>query len=347
MGATTSNGPVAVQFSKLSQLTGWWNSIAVGDFDGDGRMDIVAGNWGGNGKYQRHRSRPLRLYYGDFLQDGSTGLMESYFEPGPAKYVPAFGLEAATRQVPSLAARYSTHQAWAETDMDSVLKDLPGSPRFVEAAWLETTVFLNRGDHFEAVVLPMEAQFAPAFGLCVADLDGDGAEDIFLSQNFFDVDSTTSRYDAGRGLCLQGDGHGGFSSLAGQVSGIRVYGQQRGAAAGDFNRDGRVDLVVTQNRGETRLFQNQSAKPGLRVRLAGPALNPRGIGAVLRLQSADRFGPAREIHAGSGYWSQDSVVQVMSAPGVPTSVWVRWPGGNVREYPVEANARTITCQLPP
>ena len=64
----------------------------------------------------------------------------------------------------------------------------------------------------------------------------------------------------------------------------------------------------------------------MRVRLRGPAGNPLGIGAVVRLKFGDRFGPAREIHGGSGYWSEDSAVQVMSGPGGPTQIWVRWPG---------------------
>jgi enediyne biosynthesis protein E4 len=332
-------------FSMLSQLTGWWNSVAVGDFDGDGRMDIVAGNWGANTKYQRHRARPLRLYYGDFVQDGLIGLIEAYFEPAVGKYVPACGLEAATRQIPALAARFATHQAWAETDVDTALKDVPDSARFAEAAWLETTLFLNRGDHFEAVVLPMEAQFAPAFGICVADYDGDGAEDIFLSQNFFDVNTTTSRYDAGRGLWLQGDNRGGFRSVPGQLSGVRVYGEQRGAAVCDFDADGRVDLVLAQNRGETRLFQNAHAKVGLRVRLVGPPENPAAIGAILRLKFADRLGPAREIHAGSGYWSQDSVVQVMALPSPASALSVRWPGGKTKDYELPANAREVEAHL--
>jgi hypothetical protein len=86
---------------------------------------------------------------------------------------------------------------------------------------------------------------------------------------------------------------------------------------------------VTQNGAETKLYRNAAAKPGLRVRLQGPRGNPTGIGAVIRLKFGAAFGPARELHGGSGYWSQDSAVEVMATPQPPSEVWVRWPGGKV------------------
>jgi hypothetical protein len=48
---------------------------------------------------------------------------------------------------------------------------------------------------------------------------------------------------------------------------------------------------------------------------------------VLRLKFANGFGPAREIHAGSGYWSQDSACAVMGTPESPNAIQVLWPGG--------------------
>ena len=93
---------------------------------------------------------------------------------------------------------------------------------------------------------------------------------------------------------------------------------------------------MTQNRAATKLFRNLTARPGLRVRLAGPEGNPHGIGALVRLEFDQLHGPARELHAGSGYWSQDSVVPVLATPTPPRRVWVRWPGG-----------RSITAELPP
>jgi hypothetical protein len=99
----------------------------------------------------------------------------------------------------------------------------------------------------------------------------------------------------------------------------------------DFNRDGRVDLVVTQNGRETKLFRNIAAKPAWRVKLSGPSENPAAIGAVVQLLadrgSGTNLWPAREIHAGAGYLSQDGLVQVLG--GEATHVRVRWPGGKV------------------
>ena len=139
-------------------------------------------------------------------------------------------------------------------------------------------------------------------------MDGDGNEDVFLGQNFFATQPETPRLDAGRGLWLKGDGRGNLTPVPGQESGVKVYGEQRGAALADYDGDGRVDLVVTQNGADTKLFHNVSARPGLRVKLKGPPGNPQGIGAQIRLVFGRRSGTVREIHAGSGYWSQDSAV---------------------------------------
>jgi enediyne biosynthesis protein E4 len=333
--SSARDDPGSNRQSTLAQLTGWWNGVTTGDLDGDGRLDIIAGNWGDNSKYQSHRAAALRLYSADFNQEGVLGLFEAYFEPAMGKYVPERRLDVAARALPSIRGRFSTFQSYAEAGMDEILGDWLPKARVLEANCLESMVFLNRGSALEPETMPTEAQFAPAFAVVVADFDGDGAEDVFLSQNFFAVEPETSRYDAGRGLWLKGDGQGGLHPVSGQESGILVYGEQRGAAAADFDGDGRVDLVVTQNAAETRLFKNLKARPGLRVRLKGPPGNPWGIGAQLRLKRGEWLGPVREVHGGGGYWSQDSPVQVLCSAQPAEQIWVRWPGG-----------KTFTADLP-
>ncbi|MDB6035171.1 MAG: ASPIC/UnbV domain protein [Verrucomicrobiales bacterium] len=325
----------------LDQYRGWWNGVAVGDFDGDGRMDIVASNWGRNTKYQRYRERPLRIYFGDWKGNGMFDSMEAYADPGLKKIVPWCNFGVA-KSLPWVAEQFPTFTAFGHAGVEEILGARTNTTRMFAANWLETTIFLNRGNHFEARALPAEAQLSPAFGISVADVDGDGKEDIFLSQNFFAVDGDTPRYDAGRGLWLLGDGEGGFKALSGQESGVKVYGEQRGCAVSDYDGDGRVDLVVTQNGAETKLFHNETAKPGLRVRLIGPPGNPNGVGGIIRLMSDQKTGPAREVHSGSGYWSQDSFVQVMATLEGAKEIVVHWPGGKATQTKLPPSAREVS-----
>jgi hypothetical protein len=136
--------------------------------------------------------------------------------------------------------------------------------------------------------------------------------------------------------------------VPGQGSGIAVYGDQRGAAFADYDNDGRVDLVVSQNGAETKLYHNERATLGLRVRLVGPGGNPHGVGAVLRLEYGTRKGPAREVHGGSGYWSEDGAVQVLGEEGgaTATAVWVRWPGGRMTETSVPHGTHELRIKAP-
>ena len=197
------------------------------------------------------------------------------------------------------------------------------------------------------MVLPSPAQWSPAFAPCVADFNGDGQEDLFLSQNFFATEPETARYDAGRGLCLLGSGSGDFKPMSSLESGIAIDGEQRGTAVADFDADGRPDLAVAQNGSQTQLLHNQAAQPGLRVRFQGPPTNPAGIGAVIRLRFGDTVGPARECRAGAGYWSQDSAVLVLATPTPPTAAEVTWPGGAKTTTPIPANTRELRIPAPP
>jgi hypothetical protein len=320
----------------LDQFKGWWTGITVGDFDEDGRMDIVAANWGENSIYKANGTLPLELYFGEVSGRGVVDLIETEYFPGSHDLTPRRGRDALAPFLPWIAERFPSYKTFSEASLATVLDGHDKQLQRISATTLATTVFLNRGDHFLPVELPTEAQLAPAFSVNVGDFDGDGHEDVFLSQNFFATAPHLSRLDGGRGLWLRGDGMGNFKAVSGQDSGIAIYGEQRGAVLADFDQDGRVDLAVAQNASATRLFRNIKAKEGVRVKVRGPAFNPSGVGAKLRLEySAGKFGPMREIHAGSGYLSQDSLVPVFGMLEKPLGVRVYWPGGISRMFPID------------
>jgi hypothetical protein len=285
---------------------------------------LVTGNFGGAG---------LGLLFA--RRDSATGRempLESFARLGIA--------------IPEVRTRFNTYADYSRASVDDILGEKGRSAVRVGATTFEHLLLLNRGGRFEVHPLPALAQLAPAFAAVVADYDGDGREDLFLAQNFSPTAIETPRFDAGAGLVLLGDGRGAFRPLGVRESGIAVLGDQRGAAAADYDGDRRPDLAVSQNGAATTLWRNRASRPGLRVRLAAGPGNPWAIGARLQVVSGGRRGPAREIRAGSGYWSMDAATTILALPHGADSLVVHWPGGREQVVPLRAGQTEVTLRAP-
>src|SRR5205814_1837045 len=140
-------------------------------------------------------SKPLKLMYGDFNGDHRLEILESFYDPELAKYVPWRGRVTVARAVPSLNERFPTFASYGAAGTEEILQGFQFET--AEAGTLDTMLFLNRGDHFESAPLPIEVQFAPVFGMTVADFDGDGKLDVFLAQNYFALHDEVTRMDGG------------------------------------------------------------------------------------------------------------------------------------------------------
>jgi len=327
----------------LADRTGWWTSIVGGDFDGDGRVDLAVGNWGRNSMYELYRPSPrdsqtstlnpvIRAFYGEWNSDGRIALIEAW--QAGTNWFPVHNRTWLASGSPELATHFPKQQAFSGATVQQILGAQFEKTGVLEATEFRSGVLLNRGPSFAWTPLPNEAQLAPVMSINVADFDGDGVEDLFVSQNCFSAipENTSaealSRNDSGRGLWLRGNGNGTFKAVDGSETGIKIYGEQRGAAVADFDHDGRVDLCVSQNNGATKLYMNEGGKRALRVTVHSSAGNPDAVGAQIRLEFGDgRRGPTRSVTAGSGYWSQDSATQVLGFDAQPVAVWIRWPGG--------------------
>ena len=331
----------------LGDRVGFWNSITAGDFNGDGNMDLVAGNIGTNSGYELYVKTGITWHHGDLSGGGVHEVFESYNGTSPGKVLPIRNLAEVLRAIPFLRELYPTYAAFANATSANILGEQKNKLAALNLTTFESVVMINRGEILEVTPLPLEAQLAPVFGISVADFDGDGNEDLFLAQNFFGTRPDFPRMDAGRGLLLEGDGKGGFAPMTSAMSGIQMSGDQRGSAVADFDRDGRVDLLVGQNAGQTKLYRNRLAKQGLRIRLTGRKGNPNGVGAKLRLGTETKLGPARGVRAGGGYRSQDAAAQVLSLGGeTPTRLLVAWPSGKTTTTEITEGATETTVKEP-
>ncbi|MDX2182398.1 MAG: VCBS repeat-containing protein [Gemmatimonadaceae bacterium] len=312
-----------------------WRGVASGDFDGDGRMDLVVTADGANTSWQATPERPLVLEVGDF--GSGVGLLFAQADRAGGVEYPLESYPRMTFAIPSARDRFATFAAFAAAPLDSVLGLFQARAQRIGSTTNRHRVLLNRGRRFEVRELPEVAQRSAAHGIAVADFNGDGRTDLVLAQNLFPTNVELPRNDAGAGLVLLGDGRGGFTPLSTPAAGLAVRGDARGAAVADYDADGRPDVAIGQNGGRTTLGHNVSGQPGLRVRLVGPEGNPTSAGAAVRLVGR-RAGAAQEVRLGNGYWSVDAPTLVVPLLDGGEAIEVRWPGGAVTRTPLPATA---------
>ncbi|RYY23796.1 MAG: hypothetical protein EOO04_13875, partial [Chitinophagaceae bacterium] len=149
------------------------------DFDNDGDIDYVAGNLGTNTFYRGTDSHPVKIYAGDFANNGGWVAVPSlylYDSTGIIKEFPAQSRNDIMDQLPALKKKYLTYRAFAGAEMNNLFpKAVIDSSYKLEANFMQTAFIENVGNgKFSIKPLPWTAQMAPVFGIVADDFNGDG-----------------------------------------------------------------------------------------------------------------------------------------------------------------------------
>lgn len=212
-------GPIAV-FTKskdswvrkdLCKEKGWWNFTLPVDVDGDGDLDLVAGNTGLNNRLKPDAAKPVRLYYNDFDGNGKKEQILTYYLG--EKEIAFAGKDELQKQMPGMKKKY----LYAEEFANASLQDLFGRSELKKAALLtadyfNNAVLINEGSwQFRLQSLPWKAQLTPYRDAVITDINKDGLPDIFLAGNFNHNNIQMGYYNADRGTLLINNGGGRFT----------------------------------------------------------------------------------------------------------------------------------------
>ncbi|HHM20498.1 MAG TPA: hypothetical protein ENJ20_00615, partial [Bacteroidetes bacterium] len=213
----------------FEKTNGWWNCLQASDLDGDGDLDLVAGNLGFNSRLQATEKEPLMLFAKDFDNNGSMDPVLAWYNQGKRYPLPL--KDMLIKQMPPLKKKFVFYKDYGKATMSDVFseKELEKAMQF-SAYTFATSWFENQNGRFVQHPLPVQAQFAPVNDIAVDDFNKDGRPDLLLVGNTSSPDVETGRYDAGNGVLLLGQAGGGFKALPNTESGFWATKEARDLA---------------------------------------------------------------------------------------------------------------------
>lgn len=254
--------PILVSLNKNGGLSapvnirgssGMWCALHPVDYDGDGDIDIVAGNAGLNLPFKSENSIPLEMYVTDIDENGRLDPIVCY--PVKGKSYPVASRDELLDQVPALKKKFVYYKDYADaTVADIIPKQKMNTTQRLTCETLRSSVLINEGDgQFKLDTLPVEMQFSKLNGIIDDDFDNDGLDDILLAGNFYPYNVRIGRNDANPGFMLKGTDKKRFRVCYPAESGLFAGGDVRKMA--ELRTTAGRSVIVARNDDTVLLFK--------------------------------------------------------------------------------------------
>jgi hypothetical protein len=202
---------------------GLWTCLFAFDANGDGFLDLVAGNKGLNSQLKA----PVTLHYGDFDDNGTKDPLIAYRFDN--RLFPMASRDDFLSQLPAFKKRFNSYDAYAKTPFEKLLTDrqIKMAAKY-DAETLTTQLFLNNGNgKFSLKKLPVEIQYSTVSAVISGDWNKDGHVDLILAGNDSYQRVKFGKIDANKGQVLLGDGKGFFRYVRPAMSNLYLSGDTK------------------------------------------------------------------------------------------------------------------------
>lgn len=243
------------EMPELANLKGWYRTVEVGDFDGNGLPDLVLGNHGLNTRFKASEANPVKMYVNDFDQNGS---IEHIFTRQEGNVQIPYTLKhELERQIPTIKKKYIRYSDYNDQSLEDIFPaDVIAQSIIQEVNQFQSGVLLNQGNgKFEWKPLPTMAQKSWVFAIQILDLNGDGIQDLILGGNLAQSKPETGKYDASFGEIMLGKGDGTFSFWPNAQHGLRLDGDVR-----TFSLLGESKILVVKNSAAAEIWKYSDKK---------------------------------------------------------------------------------------
>ncbi|MFI5139721.1 MAG: VCBS repeat-containing protein, partial [Sphingobacteriales bacterium] len=207
---------------EMDNMLGWWQRIVLTDVDGDGKTDIIAGNYGWNSKLKPSGENPVKLFLSDIDKNGTVDPILTYSIDH--KDYTFLGKGDIEKQVPLIKKKFLYYHDFAGKTVQEVFGDSLSTKPLIANSFTSGVFYNKGGGKFAFKAFPSSMQAAPLFGFTTLSGPDKG---ILGGGNFSGVIPFEGRYDADFGDLLLLDKGNNFKYISPVSSGFLLRGEVR------------------------------------------------------------------------------------------------------------------------